>query len=159
MRCNLNQWASTHVENLLKRNIWHSTAAVRRQCPSIDYKNQVVYFLSTQPNKPQSMRTGPGALPTAEQHRIIHIYVDINLYKYQVYIRALISGPASVEGCGREAGGEKNAICARIYTRKPSHRVRLNAPETSKGRVSRCLGMSWRRNELFKYSWNRANIV
>ena len=28
MRCNLNQWASTHVDNMFKRNIWHRNISV-----------------------------------------------------------------------------------------------------------------------------------
>ena len=44
---------------------------------------------------------------------------------------------------------EKNAIHARIYARKPSNKVRSNASRTSKRRVSGCLGISLRRNELF----------
>ena len=47
------------------------------------------------------------------------------------------------------AVGEKNAIYARLYARKPSGNkiVRLNLPKLER-RVSECLGMSWRRNEL-----------
>ena len=84
--------------------------------------------------------------------------------------RASIGGPAFVarrrraslpqaplkpprKGPRRAAGGEKNAIYARIYARKPSiniKKVRLNASRTSKRRVSGYLVMSWRRNELFQ---------
>ena len=62
------------------------------------------------------------------------------------------------EDSRRTHGGEKNAIYARIYARKPSrNKVYLNASRTSKRRVSGCLGMSWRRrNELLSFICNNS---
>ena len=117
-------------------------------------------------NSSQSDKCAAETLHGAEIRSILYEYVLF----FIIDARALISGPASVarsatrlwrvlrrrasppRGPRRAAGGEKYTIYARIYARKPSrNKVRLNASRTSRRRGSGCLGVSWRRNELFNF--------
>ena len=60
----------------------------------------------------------------------------------------------------RAAGGVLFfAIYALIYARKPSNKLQLNASRTSKRRVSGCLGMSWRRNELMTLTLPKSGVA
>ena len=83
---------------------------------------------------------------------------------FYTYIRALISGSASVAVWPPEGppGGPPEAmffaIYALIHARKPSNKARLNASRTSKRHAS-CLGMSWRRNELIPLTLPKSGVA